>query len=231
MNTFLIKRTIGKKWGLSPDKMLWVYKTLIIPKITYACVAWASNLTQTQVSKLNSIQALAARLITRCNSKTPSTLLYALLNLSPIEAKINETALSRAITCKAERHWNYTPNAGIAYHTNQEKLDTSLKIIIKTDLNDTTLDRTRPSNIHTKNFNTNIPARKDIKVENEMNNILVFTDGSKDETGKTGFGIYFVKDHKGISTSQPMNYYNTVFQAEVTAISKAAEELLKRTFN
>ena len=85
----------------------------------------------------------------------------------------------------------------------------------------------RPSNIHTKNFTTNIPDRKDIKVENEMNNILVFTDGSKDETGKTDFGIYFVKDHKGISISQPMNCYNTVFQAEVTAISKAAEELLK----
>ena len=69
---FAIKRTIGRKWGLSPDKMLWVYKTVIIPKITYACVVWASNLTDTQVSKLNTIQSLAAKLITRSNSRTPS---------------------------------------------------------------------------------------------------------------------------------------------------------------
>ena len=217
----------GKKWGLSPAKMLWVYKTVIIPKITYACVAWATNLSKTQVSKLNTIQSLAARLTTRCNSRTPSILLHAILNISPIEAKITETALSRAITCKAEGHWSVTPNAGIAYLTNQEKLDSLLKSLIKTDLTDTTLDRMRPSNIHTKNYITNISDRKEIKIESEMDNILVFTDGSKDETGKTGYGIYFAKDNKGISISQPMNHYNTVFQTEVTAISKAAEELLK----
>ena len=206
--------------------MLWVYKTVIVPKITYACIAWASNLTETQTSKLNTIQSLAARLVTRCNSKTPTVLINALLNLPPIGAKITETALSRAITCKAEKHWSYTPNAGISYLTNQEKLDSTLKIVAKIDSN-VTLDRTRPINIHTKNFTTDIADRSNIRVEDEMKNILVFTDGSKDELEQTGYGIYFAKDKKGISISQPMNCHNSVFQAEVTAISKAAEELTK----
>ena len=53
--------------------MLWVYKTVIIPKITYACVAWSSNLTQTQIIKLNTIQSLAARLHTMQLQNTNST--------------------------------------------------------------------------------------------------------------------------------------------------------------
>ena len=32
---FAVKRAIGKKWGLSPKQMMWIYKTIIIPKISY----------------------------------------------------------------------------------------------------------------------------------------------------------------------------------------------------
>ena len=47
-----IKSAIGKKWGLAPSKMLWVYKTIIIPKLTYACAAWAIDLTNKEKQKL-----------------------------------------------------------------------------------------------------------------------------------------------------------------------------------
>ena len=56
-------------------------------------------------------------------------------------------------------------------------------------------------------------------------NILVYTDGSKDETEKTGYGVHFqnidIEDIK-----QPMNSWNTVFQAETVALLKATESVL-----
>ena len=207
---------------------MWVYKTIIIPKLTYASVAWATSLTEQQIQKLTAIQTLAGRLITRCKSSTPKVLLDALLNLTPIRIKLMETALIRALSLKAEGHWDYTPNAGIKYQTNQEKIDETLQKTIKIDPNSKS-DRTRPTNNLTKHYTTNITERTNIEVANEYDNLLVYTDGSKDETGKTGFGIHFDKTTNGDSMtdiSEPMNNHNSVFQAEVTAISKAAETLL-----
>ena len=38
---FATRKLIGDQWGLSPDKIMWIYNTIIKPIITYACVTWA----------------------------------------------------------------------------------------------------------------------------------------------------------------------------------------------
>ena len=95
--------------------------------MTYACAAWATDLTDKQKRTLSTIQGLAQRLIMRVKNSTPKYLLNILLNLKPIELKIQETVLTRALSMKAEGHWNNTQNDVTEYKTNQEKIDKHFK--------------------------------------------------------------------------------------------------------
>ena len=92
----------------------------------------------------------------------------------------------------------------------------------------TNYDKIKPIDNITTKFSTKIPERKEIKINKEEQNINIFTDGSKDEKGKAGYGIYIIDNKIKTTISEPMNDYNTVFQAEVTAIYKAANILNER---
>ena len=63
----------------------------------------AMNLTKSQIRKMNT---LAQHMITRCKISTPKVLLNLLLNMLPLENKLESIALKRAITLKTEGHWN-----------------------------------------------------------------------------------------------------------------------------
>ena len=45
---FSAKRVIGKKWGISPKQKMWIYKTIIVPILSYRSVVWAMNPTKTK---------------------------------------------------------------------------------------------------------------------------------------------------------------------------------------
>ena len=130
---FAAKKAIGKKWGLKPHMIYWLYKTIIIPKITYGCIAWGINLTQSQARKIGTIQTLAQSLITRCRNGTSKAFLNVFLNMTPLKDKIIETALKRSLSLKAEGHWNADPvRPDPFYFTNHKKSTNSLKAWILT---------------------------------------------------------------------------------------------------
>ena len=85
---------------------MWIYKTIIIPILSYGAIVWAINLTKSQITKINTIQTLAQHMITRCKTSTPKVLLNVILNTMPLENKLESIALKRAITLKTEGHWN-----------------------------------------------------------------------------------------------------------------------------
>ena len=58
-----LKKAIGKKWGLKPKVIKWIYQAIVLPKLSYGSVAWAYNLNKTQVKKLEKFQAQYARAI------------------------------------------------------------------------------------------------------------------------------------------------------------------------
>ena len=170
---------------------------------------------------LSTIQGLAQRLISRAKISTPKYLLNILLDLKPIELKIQETVLTRALSMKAEGHWDNNQYDTILPVTNREKIEVHFKEL-KISVN-SNLDKIRPIDNITTNFNTKILERNKIQINKEKQNINVFTDGSKDETEKSGYGIYIVDNDIKTTLSEPMHNFNTVFQAEVTAIYKAAK--------
>ena len=94
------------------------------------------------------------------------------------------------------------------------------KIIIKLDPNIKT-DKIPPTSIIDKKYTTIINKREDILIKDCTNNLLIFTDGSKDDKVHTGYGIFF-SDETLPEISEPLHNYNDIFQAEAIAIKTAA---------
>ena len=200
---------------------MWIYKTIIIPILSYGAVIWAMNLTKSQIRKINTIQTLAQHMITRCKTSTPKVLLNILLNMLPMENKVESIALKRAITLKTERHWNIHSTKTDKYQTTKEKIDWMLKEFIKINPNLTT-DRIRPVSILNKKYDIKIKNRNEVIIKDCQENILIFTDGSKTITGQTGYGITFSEEEIN-EISEPLPPHSSIFQAETIAIWQASK--------
>ena len=70
--------------------------------------------------------------------------------------------------------------------------------------------------------------REEVTIKDCTTNLLIFTDGSKDDKGHTGYGIYFSDDTLP-EISEPLHNFNDIFQAEAIAIKTAAEIINKKT--
>lgn len=66
-----IKTSIGCTWGTNPEKMLWIWTSVIRPAISYASYIWGTKLTKTQRSKLNKIQRDALMQLRNFRFTTP----------------------------------------------------------------------------------------------------------------------------------------------------------------
>ena len=93
------------------------------------------------------------------------------------------------------------------------------------------MDKIRASNVLCHSFETKIEERSNIEIPCELSNILVYTDGSKNDAAKTGYGYYIKANGNTISVAKPLHSYNTVFQAEVKAIEDAALKLIELNTN
>ena len=165
---FAVKRAVGKKWGLKPHMLNWIYKTLIIPKVTYGCIVWGVHTTLSQRNKIETIQRLMQSLITRCRQGTPKDFLNVMLNMPSLSDKIEEATLKRAITLKGEGHWSFDDYRPDNYQTNQQKIDTYLKQLhidprVKTD-------RIIPKNNLKKAFKIVIPEKDKVNIKDPEKN-------------------------------------------------------------
>ena len=57
----MIKPAINFIYGLSPAKMLWIYKQIIFPRIIYGSHVWGHSLTQELKTLIRSAERLAFR--------------------------------------------------------------------------------------------------------------------------------------------------------------------------
>jgi len=97
MNCFMAcKMLIGKKWGLKPSMIKWLYVSTIRPIMTYAAFIWWPKTNQKKACKeLTKVQRIACLAITGAMKSTPTIALEAILNLAPVRATIiREAALT-----------------------------------------------------------------------------------------------------------------------------------------
>ena len=85
----MVRRTCGKKWGLRPSMVHWLYTRVIRPSIFYGALVWWPKVIQkTTKTQLGRIQRMACLAITGAMKSTPTAAMEVLLNLTPLNLLI-----------------------------------------------------------------------------------------------------------------------------------------------
>lgn len=212
---------VSKKWGLSPKAMHWIYKQIVIPRITYASVIWwkVTSL-KTNAEKLRSVHRLALTMITGATRSTPSMALEALLNMIPLDIKIREMATRACHRLKSAGTW-----IGINKGGDCKKHKQIEEQIARHKLNEDIDACDREWN-EGKRYKVLINERRNWSYSLNVRNNLDcwYTDGSVRD-GKTGIGIY--NSGKKQNVSKRLSDHSTIMQAEVIAIRECARICLK----
>ena len=47
----VLRKAISKKWGPKPKYLKWAYNAIVLPRLTYGCLAWENAVTTKNYSK------------------------------------------------------------------------------------------------------------------------------------------------------------------------------------
>lgn len=206
------RRMLGKNWGLQPKIMFWMYTAIVRPIITYASVIWWCKVEQKTVrDRLGSLQRLACLCITGAMSSTPTRALEIILDLTPLDIFICSTARMTAYRMMLQKQWYNNPISK-GHNSITRKIQDST-ILMPSDVMERTYVFDRP-------FKVIFPTRdewKDNTFNQNMNDLIWFTDGSKKDN-LSGLGVHGISPK--VNFYRGLGRYATVFQAEVLAITE-----------
>ncbi|CAK1600286.1 unnamed protein product [Parnassius mnemosyne] len=213
------RNMIGKRWGLTPKIILWLYKTVIRPMITYGALVWWTKTNEaTIIKKLQRYQRLACMAATGCMRTTPTAALEAMLELTPLHLHIQQEATLAAIRLKTLNLWskNSVPHTGII-----DRIHSKIPIL------QAKYDRIPKQFVFDKKYK--IQLNENSQPEGlSPKELKIFTDGSKTNEG-VGCGAF--SEDLNIHICTPLGTYNTVFQAECMGIIQAAIAIDARKVN
>ena len=199
----LANAVTGQRWGLNPERILWVYTAMVRPVATYGSVVWAHDIPTSIIQKLNGLQRRALLCMGNPMRSTPTAGMEAALGLIPLDIYAKGLARkTRLRTRKGKEQWV----SRLKKKGHRQNLDRDLEEI-------GALEGPLDSEPGVRSFITNE------KVENPQ--VLIYTDGSCTE-GVTGCG--FVSTDGENVLAEEATYLGTsssAFQAEVTAIERA----------
>ena len=97
--TFLamIKPAINFIYGLTPARMLWIYKQILLPRITYGSHVWGHSLTQEHEGYIRTAERLALRYFAPIWKTTPTASLEVILNQKPSHLEVEGVAIKTYI--------------------------------------------------------------------------------------------------------------------------------------
>ncbi|XP_073811046.1 uncharacterized protein [Musca autumnalis] len=205
------KNSIGKSWGLKPQVIHWIFTAIVRPILTYGSLVWWNALSKTSLlHKINTVQRAASLLITGAMKSTPQAALNVLLDLHPMNLVVQDLAAKSALRLKEISSWRNF-DYGHAVILRRSGLSVGLEVIN---------DYISPQ-LHFDDIEVRIPDREAwTHNSSPLPGIEVYTDGSKMEGG-TGAGVY--SDTLNLRISYKLSENCSVFQAEIFAVTKAAE--------
>ena len=233
------KRAVGPMWGLSPKTCKWIYTTVVRPILSYSATVWVRTLdNKNNLKKLERVQALALRIMTRAFPSTPFNSLNHLTETPHIGCYLKGEAAKGAARFQGYNDWTVetapSVKGTIKSHSHINNNFLNELNISKKETNDLTkpiliLDRnyhiTTPNDEDTTNY------RKDLEKlikESSDNTITCYTDGSRTDSG-VGAGFLTTTNnspHNIINHSSfKLPDFCSVFQAEVTAIKEVTTTL------
>ncbi|KAL5247143.1 hypothetical protein ACHWQZ_G019114 [Mnemiopsis leidyi] len=224
---FAARKTIGDRWGITPDKIIWVYNAIIKPIMTYACVTWAPRLLnkKTALKPLEKAGNLSLRIASGALRSSSQEALHHLFDILPASLEIEKTALLQSLRLKSLDHW---PSLTVD-HSVRKSFEPST-IVIDRILNKifggydkTTNDLLKPTDISEKTYNVYIGDRDMTPMNPEGYMITAYTDGSKHTDNSTGYGVViFMNKEDCITENYNLSTDHTVFQCESHALLRAS---------
>lgn len=212
--TAICKRLVGQKWGLKPVMLLWLYRTIIRPMITYASLVWWPKVEKAYVrDKLAKVQRLITVMITGAVKSAPSVALDVMLDLNPLQDMIKKEAALSALRLLDQ--FNYIPGNFTGHLSILSEFHQLVQIKRSSDQ--------IPKRHCEISFEIRYPCRldwiNDAVVEHQSE--VYYTDGSKTDEG-VGIGVTGPE----INYSESLGQSTTIFHAEVYAIMVCARYCL-----
>ena len=223
------KKYVGKKWGLTPDKIKWIYNQVILPTLSYACFLWIHKINKSKflLRMLEKVQKMASLQITGGFITTPTITLDCMAGIMPIEIRLENTALKTVLRLKTNTNWEHIlPNPNRQFITHSHHLTKKLEKLVKTSemkLSDKTISTTQKIKYNT--FMDNEQSTDNIHTIN------VYTDGSVikiNQQNRAGCGFAIYKNETIIKEEAiSLGTKATINQCEMLAIREGAEEVGK----
>ena len=202
------KALVGKKWGLSPERVFWIYQALVRPTISYGSLVWAHTLTQSQAQMLERVQRKALLAMSHAMRSTPTKGMEVVMGLPPLDLYIQEQATRAMFRLKDTLRMRWEGISGLKRQPLGHR-KTHNKILNRLNLNDET-DMITPK----RNWD---PLEEPLLSAD----YVIFTDGSK-FSNAAGAGWLLTKgDNMLMNEHVPLEGHATVFQAEIKAITSA----------
>jgi len=204
----LVKGVVGNKWGLTPDKCIWILTSLIRPVLSYGSLVWAHRLTPTKEKLLTGIQRPLMLACTGAMRSTPQATLEVMLGINPMLIHIQEAGLQ----AKAR----YFAIHGIAWdgetHLSRgNSIVKSLKQLKEVSTWGQEYDFISKTRIFTQTITENTG---DVSYH-------IYCDGSKMDNHTGMSSCITQEDYNLHQIGYKLPDYATVFQSEVFAITQA----------
>ena len=213
------RTTFGKKWGLKPTILYWMYRAIVRPILIYGCMVWAPRAEVGTVQKqINRVQRLACLSITGVMTSTPTASLEILLSLPPLDLFIKQEAELIAYRLYKGENW-IAKDRTFGHARILSRLKERFEEVEMPE------DRMRAVFCFERDFETKLPSRSEweMKAPPMEADIFMYTDGSKTDEG-TGAGA--CSEELDFCMSIPLGSYATVFQSEIIAICESSREML-----
>ena len=216
----ILRRVLDNVWGPKPSICKWAYTGIVRPAFTYGSIVWAGAANSAKNQKLlKSLQRLALIQISNVRRSTPTAALEIIYNITPLDLHVRETALKTAARLGISPNWVPGVKKG-----HQHRLLEMLQNMTQESSGD--LDDRVTTTEWEMNYEIHIGKGRDIK----RRDISCYTDGSRID-GQSGAGLIILKGEEEVfCTSSFALGPCSVYQAEVKAITAAAEILLENGF-
>ena len=222
--------SLNKRWGPKPKLVKWLYESIVRPRLTYSCVAWAHTITQIyKIKKLEQLNRLATLMIAPVRKKTPTMAMEIINNLLPLELHIQEVGLNSFCRLRLIKNtdWISTAKTTLKYTPHLEHWMNEAEKALGHQCDEESMF----DYIDKKDYSITIDPIKG-RSKPALSELNIYTDGSKTTLG-SGAGYAIIQGKNKILYTQSINLPDnaTIFQAELIAIREAAGYIAREMDN
>ena len=221
---WMCRRAVGARWGLGPQQMLWVLRSIVQPLFLHGVVVWwKSTLKTNHLAQITKINRTALLMTTGAFKTSPTLGLEFLLNVTPLEITAQRCAMNT---------WYRLMRSGFKPGPKNGHSDISQTLSDITPLYNQPPDFVNQKLSFIDESIKFLFPTKENWLDNDFSidqfDICAYTDGSLNDMG-VGAGVFIHQSNVDPDYSDPvlnhpisLSKSSTIFQAEMMAVNAAS---------